>query len=305
MKRGIIITFICLILLTSLVSAGIFENFKKIITGHASSQTVNVSVSIAGTNPAYIPAVSEISAQDPTEDSSTVVHFNFTICDPDGEGDIDQTSGQANFSYPGETARYNSSCVYEGQLNSTCGSFACNITMWYWDHAGFWNVSVNGTDKGAQTVVFNSSTTFTYNELRAMVITPDNVTWSGITPGGTNQTADNDPVTVNNTGNYDGTINMTGIDLHGATIDTEIFGVDNFTVDVETGGSPAAECDGTYLVNDTTTSISNTDTNPGNLSEGGGAGQETLYYCIPEVPLLSTQEYTTSTAGNWTITYDV
>jgi hypothetical protein len=304
MKKGMIIIFICLILLTSLVSAGIFDAFKK-ITGYASSQTVNVSVSVSGANPAYIPAVSEISAQDPTEDSSKVIHFNFTICDPDGESDIDQTSGQANFSKASETTRYNTSCVYEGQLNATCGSFACNITMWYWDGSGTWNVAVNGTDKGAQTVVFNSSTTFTYNELRAMVITPDNVTWSGITPGGTNQTADNDPVTVNNTGNYDGTINMTGIDLHGATIDTEIFGVDNFTVDVETGGSPAAECDGTYLVNDTTTSISNTDTNPGNLSAGGGAGQETLYYCIPDVPLLSTQEYTTSKAGNWTITYDV
>ncbi len=299
---NLLILLLIIVLSYSFVSAMDFSDLWGKITGKVTSQETNISITVAGANQAQITTVSSIPNTDPTESSSKAITFYAIMYDADGVGDLNDSSVNATFSKAGETTRYNSSCVLVGDLDATSANYSCLITMWYWDGSGAWTINVSGTDLGNQTRVYNDSTTFTYNELKAMAISPTSLTWPGVSIGATNQVSDNDPTTVNNTGNYDGTIDLTGINLLGETTASEYIPVVNFSVDIDTGG--AAECDGTNLVNNTATEITSSDSNPGNLSAGGGAGQEELYYCIVEVPSdISSQTYSTSEGGSWTIAY--
>lgn len=304
-KEGSIVflVIVSIIIILPLTTAGLSPDFWKKITGWASSQPTNVSITVSGANPVTISWVETITAQDPVENNKKTISFIFTASDEDGAADIDITSGQAQFQKTGETSRQNLSCVSEtpsgNQLN-----FTCSIDMWYWDINGTWTINVSANDLGNQTRQYNISTTFTYNLLKAMVISPNSLTWAAVSPGDTNQTSNSDPTTINNTGNYNSTIQLTGIDLAGETISTEYIHAGNFSVGINTGGTPPVECSGTTLVNATAATISNTIANRGNLSAGGGAGQEQLYYCIKQIPSgISSQTYSTSTGGSWTIAY--
>lgn len=306
-KEGVALEMfiVCALLLTGLVSAGILEDIKDSITGHATSQDTNVSVTIVGTAKAQIYSVSSIPAQSPVENSYTNVTFSAVMCDPDGVSDLNDTSVSANFTRLNEAVRSNSTCSHVSDLNGTCANYSCTIDMWYFDGAGVWNVTVSGTDLGNLSLAQNTTTSFTFNQLKAMVIFPFSLNWTAISPGGINQTASNDPTTINNTGNFNGTVAVTGLDLFGETITTEVFGVDNFTVNVLNGGSPPAECQTDFLQNATLQNVTNSAANVGNLSSGSGAGQEELYYCIPLVPSISSQEYSTVQAGgSWTVLYN-
>ncbi len=295
MKRGkIIIGIFLVILLIGFTSAGFSDFFKK-ITGQASSLETAVSVNVAGAAQASILNVSEISAVTPNEaPDSTSVSFSVTMCDSDGVNDLDDSSVQANFTSAGETTRYNTSCVHLADINNTCAKYNCTIDMWYWDGVATWDIGINGTDLGNQTVVYNVSTSFSVSEVKGMLIDPGYVNWTGVNPTQTDKVSDNN-ITINNTGNYDGTIDQTSLDLYGLTVTTENFSVHNFVVDIDNG------CDGVALVNNTAVEVTSSDSNPGNLSLEDGSGQEVLDYCIPLVPSLSSQEYTTSKQGSWII----
>ena len=70
-------------------------------------------------------------------------------------------------------------------------------------------------------------------------------------------------------GNYNvtsGNIQVNAIDLAGESVSTDFIFAENFSVDIDTGGSPPAECDGTSLVNGTYTGITNSILPPGNHS---------------------------------------
>ncbi|RLG09655.1 hypothetical protein DRN73_09545, partial [Candidatus Pacearchaeota archaeon] len=199
----------------------------------------------------------------------------------------------------GKATRENISCNLVSDLDSYCANYTCSVTSWYFDISGQWTINASATDLGNQTVIYNTSYTFTMNQLKAMTIQPNQINWSAITPGDTDDKADNDPTIINNTGNYNGTINITGLDLYGETTTTEKFGTDNFTAGI------ADDCatSGVYLNNNTQVLITSSNSNPGNLSAGSGAGQEQVYYCIPNVPSISSQKYSTSKLGSWTISY--
>ena len=99
------------------------------------------------------------------------------------------------------------------------------------------------------------------------------------------------------------TINITGLNLIGETTPSEKIYAENFTAGI------SSPCDTTginmtYLINNTAVTINNSVANRGNLSAGGGAGQENIYYCIPEVPSpLTSQTYSTNALGGWSIAY--
>lgn len=303
-KRSLIgIFIICSILLMGLASAGLIDTIKSAITGHATSQETNVTVSVAGTTQAKIISVSGIPAVTPLEATVTYVSFSAIMCDSDGVSDLNDSSVNANFSRTNEETRTNSSCILDGDLNGTCANYSCQVDMWYYAEAGTWNITVGGNDLGNLTPTYNDTTTFTFNQLKALVISPKAINWTSISPGAINQTADNDPTEINNTGNYNDTVAITGLDLFGETTTTEVFGTDNFTINLTTGaGNP--ECLGNTLVNNTATNVSSSASNRGNLSAGGGAGQENFYYCIPTVPSISSQQYSTAQAGgSWTVLY--
>ena len=302
MKKGLYIVFLILgILLIGLVSAGLWKDIQNIITGKAIDQPTNVSVTISGTNPVNVTVDNSTLAGGVTPVASTITtsEFYVTVCDPDGVGDINDSSVEAEFGKSGQSTRTNSSCVLIGDLDSYCANYTCTIDTWYWDGVGTWTINASATDLGNLTRVYNNTFVFNMNELKAIIISPAQLQWTGLSPGGTDIDADNEPTLVNNTGNYDGTIDITGLDLYGETITSERFAVGNFSADETTGACGA----GTFLVNSSAETIVGTDSNPGNLSAGASAGQEQIYYCIDVVPLLSSQEYTTDTSGSWTVTF--
>lgn len=294
---GVLFLAVGIMLTISLVSAGLSDWVS--ITGRATSGTTDASVTITGTAAVAI-AVPAIPAVTATEAGSSIVTFYVTVSDADGVADIDDSSVTSNFTKGGEVDRINNSCVWVEDLDSTSANFSCTIETWYFDANGAWDIGVSATDLGNLSVVSNTTETFTINELKAMVISPASLSWAAMAPGATNQQPTDDPTLVNNTGNYAGTIDLTGLNLNGTTIASEFIGISNFTAD-ETDGQACGA--GTTLTLSPVT-ITGTASNPGNLSAGAGAGQEQVYYCIPSAPSVSSQSYTTAAAGgSWTIAY--
>ena len=301
----IIFSVFTILLLVSITSAGVFDWLKKTITGRAQGpQPQNISITVSGVNPVEVYVWNYTltgAAADPLEESPVDIIFNVTVTDPDGIGDINDDSVKAKLTRGSVTRENPNACTLLGENTLTSKNYTCSVEMWYWDADEAWIINVTANDKGNKANISNDSTTFTYNTLQSMKIDPELVTWASVTPGDTNQTA-NEYVTLNNTGNYDATGNLEieAIDLFEST-GTNFIGVGNITVDVETGGSPPAECDGTRLQNATGgagTNIAGVVLAPGNLS--AGQAQENLYYCLMEVPItIPSGIYGTEVAGSW------
>ncbi len=302
-KVGIVV-FLILGLSMLFVSAGLIDWFQKTITGKASTQPTNLTITVSGTNPAvieYVSPIADVSLDD--GGVSTAVEFTLLMSDADGVADLNDSSVSANFSRTGESTRINSSCVHLEDLDANKANYSCTISFWYWDGPGSWDIGVKGNDLGNTTWVYNTSTNVTLETLYSLVLSPVSLTWPAISPNATNQTSDNDPTVINNTGNYNGTIDVIGIDLYGETDSSYRIYTENFTVGLTTGAENP-ECGGDILQNGTSTTITNSVSNRGNLSEGGGVGQEDFYHCIFHVPSnLSSQTYSTNTGGSWTILY--
>jgi hypothetical protein len=291
-KRGAYFIFLVfvIIILSSIVSAGIFDWFKG--TGKASSQTQNVSLTVTGGNPVTVE-VPTISAN-PIEFNSVTVNFVANVSDPDGVNDINDSSVVVKFTN-GATVR-NGVCSWSRDISTIKSNYSCSVVMWYFDQAGSgWTLNVSASDLGSKILVSGTSV-FTYNELRAMVLTPSTLTWPAVVTGAVNQLS-NDPTRINNTGNYNGSVSVTARDLLGETNPAELIPASGFRA----GPVSGTECTATALVNNTITSVAGSNSNPGNLSAGGGQGN--IYYCIPLVPSVSSQVYSTTTGGSWEVRY--
>lgn len=248
-------------------------------------------------NVPQIIEVSSIPNTNPIELSSTKITFYAIMYDADGVEDLNDSSVKANFSRAGQATRENSSCLHISDINSTSANYSCTIDMWYFDEAGDWNISVYGEDLSGNSTI-NDSTTFQYNLLQAITVSENNLTFNAIS-GGINITADNDPVSINNTGNANLSekIAINATNLLGETNPNEIIYAENFSVSINSG----QECIGDSLQNSTAINVTGIQLEAGNLSLGGGTAQEELYYCIKEVPSISSQIYSTSGYGSWII----
>jgi len=307
MKRGknVLILGLCMVfavlLVSSIASAGFFDNFKKTITGKATSQATNLTVGVVGANKAQVTVVSAISSTNPTEADVTTITFDVQMYDSDGVADLNDTSVSANFTRAGESTRANSSCAFKNDIDANTANYSCSIEMWYYDENGDWNISVTGTDYGNLSFALNLSTVFQLNLLKALVISPNTVSWATLQPNTFNQTSDNDPVTINNTGNYNSTIQVNAIGLMGEDDGAYQIFAGNFSLGLATGSS--TECDETFMVNATNTVVTGSVSNRGNISEGSGLAQEDFYYCITEIGAIASQTYSTLNGGSWTVLY--
>jgi hypothetical protein len=293
MKKGVyVFTLVLLVLSISLISAGLSDIWNK-ITGNVPSQPQNVSVGVVGASPVTI-SVPVITAS-PTENNFTNVSFTVNVTDTDGVNDINDSSVSPTI-INGPTTR-NGNCSWIADRNSTTANYSCSVVMWYFDTEGSgWTTRVQAKDIGNQTLM-NGTATLTYNQLKAMVISPTQISWPSVIPGTTNKNASDDPTVINNTGNYNGAVLVTGYNLIGQTNPVEMIPASGFRVSASSG----TECSGTPLVNATDASITGSNSNPGNLSAGGG--QSSLYYCIPLVPSVSSQFYSTTGGNNWIVKY--
>ena len=251
-------------------------------------------------NAPTIPIVYGNVSYFPTEASTTSITFNFTAEDSDGVADLNDATAAAYFQRTGETTRSNTSCV-AGATVGDQKNYSCTIDMWYFDEAGDWTINVTiQDDSGANAE--NSSTTFSYQLLTAMVISPSALTWpSPINLSDTDIGSSNDPVTINNTGNDEAlSINTTAFNLRGETTITEFIFANNFTISNVTEG-----CSGTTLANATSTNITSTILFRGNNSLNFGnstSGQEQLFFCLKGVPQdISAQSYSSAAYGAWEI----
>ncbi|VVB82200.1 beta-1,4-mannooligosaccharide phosphorylase [uncultured archaeon] len=272
--------------------------------GNLNKTTITFNVSAPSNNIPQITFVSPISDQDPTENATTPVIFNVTVYDADGAGDINITGVSANFTRSEEAVRLNSTCSkLTGQDLSNSYNFSCSISMWYWDENGTWNISVGASDNESNSAS-NLSTTFTYNPLKAFVLSPLLVTWTSLTPAGINITS-NQNTTLNNTGNVvinSGHVQVLGVDMQGIRDNTQYLLVNNITASWDnTLGMCRNDTHGRWLINATYISVPTANLTRGNVSALNGTGQEMIYYCIPSVPKISSQTYATNNSGAWTI----
>jgi len=262
---------------------------------------LNISVVTANTAPIII-YVLNLSNIEPTENNFVTINFNFTVYDENGVSDINNASAKANFTRTGETTRENSTCApITGENTDTEQNFTCEIEMWYWDENGDWNITTYAEDNSAASVT-NDTTSFQYNLLQSIQISPQEFSFDVII-GAENQTSSSDPTLINNTGNYNatGNVQVEAISLYGAN--GEFIDAGNFTSDIDTGGDACTgdtctECDGTFLANGSSTTITGAVLERGNLSESSNS-QELFYYCILKVPsTISSQTYSTQNSGS-------
>jgi hypothetical protein len=293
-KRGLyfVILVFSVLLLSSMVSASFGEWIKKVVTGQASSQNQNVSVTVSGANPVTIE-VPTLSLN-PIENNPVTLVFTTNVSDADGVNDINDSSIVSKLTNGAITR--NGVCSWTTDVSAIKASYSCSITLWYFDPSTPWTLNVSAKDFGNGVLISNTSA-FTYGELKAMVISPSTLTWATVVTGATNQLSNNDPTVVNNTGNYNGVISVTAKNLIGETNPLESIPASSFT----SGPTSGSECTATALVNNIVTSVTGSNSNPGNLSAGGG--QANLYYCIPSVPLISSQVYSTTAGGSWAVQY--
>ena len=295
MNKIIILVFALIISLfvISFASAGIINWFNK-ITGKATTDTTSLNLTIGNTAPT-VTFVSPVSATDPVEDSTRAFFINFTANDADGPSDLG--IARINLTSSGEPARYNLSCNTTGSAFGNNQNYSCTVYLWYFDANAVWTINASINDSG-NSMGSNSSGSFTFNLLTAMKMGPTALTWSSLTITSTNVGSNNDPITINNTGNDAITnITVTAINLAGETTTTESIYAGNFTVNT------ADAADNTTMVNGTAVQVSIANFTRGNYSANNGVtGQEQLYFFLEALnPSLSSQSYSSTSGGEWTV----
>ena len=261
-----------------------------------SDLTINVTSS---NQEPTIDWVESIDPTNPTDDSTTSITFNFTVPDENGCEDINVSSVNASFIRAGEPTRINESCVNYSQSGNDI-NFTCTIDMWYFDQNGAWTINVSIQDNEGE-YAENSSTTFTYNVLPGMKMSPTSLNWPEVNLTDTDTGSNEDPIIINNTGNSETlNINITSYNLRGEEITTQYIFANNFTVSNESQG-----CGGTTMSNASSINVTSAILHRGNHSlnyNNATSGQEQIYFCLKGVPQdISSQSYSSSAYGAWEI----
>lgn len=305
MKRGIYILgfFLGVIILTlSLVSAGGFNDFWNKVTGRAPTQDVDLSITVtAGSAPVVIAVYNETATSmesGPNEGpSSTSVTLVFRVNDPDGIGNLDNSTATVNLTLAGEALRENSSCLFvPGQSTATDANYTCTITMWWWDGSGEWTINTYIEDLSGNSG-YNTTTKNVYvGTTDGLLANQTSLTWPSINPGASDTPAQQF-MGLNNTGNRPRPVYVNSSDLLGESNPAYALGANNFSV------KNAAGCDGTLMANRTDTNITSvTVFNKGNYTLNDGTAQANLYFCLETSNSnLIAQSYSTSSTGAWIV----
>jgi len=304
-KGIIIVAFLALILIAPLISAGIFQDTWNKLTGKATTSPVTISVSVTSAPPIIDNISSNPSFTSLEGPSLTYVVINFSVNATNGAGSLNNASAMLNITKAGQPIRVAACTVKDFAGNFA--NYTCNLTVYWYDQDGVWTIYANISDLGGNYVV-NGTKTVTISTLTGMVMSPTSLTFSNIIAGVTNQTATNDPLVLNNTGNQNisaGNVKINAIDLAGDTDHGKFLFASNFSASINTGGN--IECNttasATPMVNVTDTAVSNAVLNLGNFQlNDGTTGQEQLYVCLRKVGFeLTQQAYSTTTLGSWTV----
>jgi len=304
-----IIFFLIVLSLPLVTSINLLDWLKDLgtITGMASSETHTVTLSVSG----YNPNISNVSISSTTwsitEGGTTIFTFSFTASDFDGVNNLDNSTaeGTINFTIGSESVtRKNDSCTAVGNVGTDATNYSCEIPIFFWEMNGTWTINASiCDDQGGCTQ--NVTRNFSLGATGSIQIAPTAINFGSLTKSSSNNSATDDPILINNTGNINVTadnVRVTGNDLAGA--DTTTIGAGNFTASI------GSDCDfstnATKLVNATATGITRSGLARGNVSNVDPANstyQEQLYFCFfATVPTyLTPQTYDTTAGGAWTI----
>ncbi|MFH1585224.1 MAG: hypothetical protein ABIB79_00470 [archaeon] len=301
----IMISLLVVMLLVASVSAGLLDKIKRAITGDA-TQTVQLNISVGVPQIQTVYNSSLGFASGPNEAPAiTDVIVNFSVYNPSGAGNLNHSTALANIS-SGSEMRQNASC----QNIAASGDYAnytCNITMYWYDTSGTWAITAYIEDNQTNSAL-NTSTDFYVGQRTAFVMGPSILTWASIGSGATNQTSNNDPLLLNNTGNdiiAVDSITINSSNLRGETIPTEGLWAGNFSSHWATGGScvgaACTECGGSVMARSAYTAVTGSNLSKGDYTiNDGDTGQEELYFCLRLAGSeLSTQAYSTANETEW------
>ncbi|MFA5952961.1 MAG: hypothetical protein WC812_00010 [Candidatus Pacearchaeota archaeon] len=302
MKKEASLTFVFLfaliIISLPLISAG-FPEFWNKVTGKVTTSPVDLNITVTSGSAPLIYSVQNSTMTDVSSGlnegpNPTYITINFSVSDTDGNANINDSSARINFTKTGETTRENLTCTESGS-SGNYANYTCNVTMWWWDGAGLWNITAYISDINSNSGI-NDSQKFSVGTTAGFQVTPSSLTFSSISPGATNQQATNDPMSLNNTGNLVRNVQINATNLYGEQNNVYALGASNFSVNT------ADACAGTAMVSQTYTSISGASLPIGNYTINDGTAQEQLYFCLDSSNSnLISQSYSTSEAGAWTI----
>ena len=306
-KRVVMILFCVLIsiFLLSSVSASLIDWIRETLTGKATTATLNLNITVGVPQIIHVWNYSSTNFITEYPGSSSLI-INFTIYNPSGFGNLNDSTARINLTRTGEDTRQNNSCIRTESWGTDYANYSCNITMFWYDGNGTWNIGAYIEDNNSNGVS-NISEIQKVGPNPALTSSPAILTWSGLASGSKNQTSNNDPVTMNNTGNVVmGNITINSTDLRGETNPELGLWADNFTVSYANGGTPPAECSGTAMsdtVEETFTKVATANLTKGNFTiNNGNTGQEQLYFCLREIGAeLTTQAYSTKNESAWVV----
>ncbi len=295
---------VLVILLISVVSAGVFDWLKK-LTGQATRQ-VEMNISVGVPQITWVRNETFDYSSGPNQaDSNTNVTINFTVYCPSEFTNINRSSAKANITSTNEDLRQNTTCQWLVDFGTYYANFSCMIEFWWWDGAATWTIGTyvedNNTNGGQ-----NASTNFVMGTRQGFELSPGNLTWPSIAAGATNTTANN-PLTLNNTGNDPITapdIEINGTNLRGETNPVYALWAGNFSAGGQTGSNEeCAIATSNATVAGLYQGLDFVNLTKGNYSVNNGIdGQEQVYLCLREAGSeLTTQAYSTLNESSWTV----
>ena len=325
MKRGrqkIVSGLFILLLVMALIplaSAGFFSDLWGKITGYY-AKGLGANITISSMSIVYVNTTSVTLNSGP---NPTGVLINFTAYDGAGVQYLNDSSVSANLTIgiSGEQNRTNASCYRTLDFSTNYVNYTCNVTMWWFDSNGTWNVTVFIKDNFSN-VAINASQAVVLNALTGFDLNPTNLTWPTLIAGAINQTSNNDPLIMNNTGNmkigingWPSNVSINATHLTGETNGNWRMFASNFTVSnvASAGGCQGAagncfECDtsagrATNMSFATYTNVSYANLTKGNFTINDGlTGQERLSFCLRIVDTgLTAQSYSTVGNGSWVV----
>ena len=246
----------------------------------------------------YAPSITDISNipdQIVTESGTTNVQFFVIVKDENGVRDLNDAAITAQFSQ-GPITR-TGTCTFDSDLDSTTRRYSCTAEIKYFDAPGLWAVSASIQDsKGLSS---SYSETFNLLETACISLSPTAMQWPPLLPEETDKLSSTNPLTISNTCNKEGSINMKAFDLLGESNPSFKIPAQRFSI--HTVGYCQPIDIGTIMSHNTDIPIS------GALLQRGenslGQGQELLYFCIEELPDdLSSQTYSTPQGSQWIVT---
>jgi len=314
-KNTFVFVFV-LLLFVALIAIGYFSGFFGKITTFDTATSKSVGVNITVGAPVIIEVLNgtgTMSLSAATLSTSRVI--NFTVYHGAGSQFLNDSTAYLNITLVGGVGELlrNNSCT---RLNQSANyvTYSCNITMWWWDGAGNWNITAEIEDNNSN-VAINSSTTLFVGSTTGFEMSPNNLTWAAMGLGATNQSSNNDPLVLNNTGNQPignatGTSNISinATDLKGETNNIYSLFANNFSAGPVGGSCPGAactECGGGYAGNfsrNKYANVTNVILPKGNYTKQDGTGQEQIFFClrIAGYEIIS-QAYSTVNMTAWTV----